>query len=123
MHILIIRFSSMGDIVIQTPLINWLKSKLTNLKITFLTSKEFQALVEKNEQIDSVIYYERKKGREDFDQHRNANRALYTIHKLQYQRPLLKGHAFASAISRSHPYRIRPGKHPYESKHLISKKH
>jgi ADP-heptose:LPS heptosyltransferase len=58
----------MGDIVIQTPLINWLKSKISNFKITFLTSKEFQALVENNDQIDSVIYYERKKGREDFNQ-------------------------------------------------------
>jgi ADP-heptose:LPS heptosyltransferase len=58
----------MGDVVIQTPLINWLKSKISNLKITLITSSEFKALVESNTEIDSTIYYERKKGRDDLNQ-------------------------------------------------------
>ena len=68
MHILIIRFSSMGDIVIQTPVLRWLKSSIKDLKITFITSKEFSDLVASNSDIDNLILYQRKKGKEDFAQ-------------------------------------------------------
>lgn len=68
MHILIIRFSSMGDVIIQTPLVSWLKSQVPGLKITFLTSREYGSLVNQNESIDNVLLYSRSKGSADIKQ-------------------------------------------------------
>lgn len=63
MHILLIRFSSMGDIVLQTATINWLRSLLgAELKITFVTSKEFASLVENHPFVTSVISFDRRGG-------------------------------------------------------------
>ncbi|MGE3608091.1 MAG: glycosyltransferase family 9 protein [Bacteriovoracaceae bacterium] len=61
MHILLIRFSSMGDIVLQTATINWLRALLgPELRITFVTSKEFSSLVEEHPFVNQVIHFDRK---------------------------------------------------------------
>ena len=51
--ILIIRFSSIGDIVLTTPVIRCLKQQL-GAEIHFLTKKRFQQLVEPNPYIDRI---------------------------------------------------------------------
>lgn len=65
MNILFIRFSSLGDIVLQTPIISWFKMIYPESKITFLTSKEFRSLVDGHAHIDNCVYYERKRGLDD----------------------------------------------------------
>lgn len=63
MHILLVRFSSMGDVVLQTATINWLRSLLgADLKITFVTAKEFSSLVENHPYVSSVITFDRRGG-------------------------------------------------------------
>lgn len=63
MHILLIRFSSMGDVVLQTATINWLRSLFGNaLTITFVTASEFASLVESHPGVNHVITFDRKKG-------------------------------------------------------------
>lgn len=62
MHILAIRFSSMGDVVLQTSFVSWLKMSYPNCKITFLTSNEFIDLLNQHPHIDEVISIPRFKG-------------------------------------------------------------
>ncbi len=65
MHVVIVRFSSLGDIILQTPLMSWLKLSFPNLKISFVTSREFSSLVEGHPHIDSLYYLDRSKGLKD----------------------------------------------------------
>lgn len=52
--ILVIRFSSIGDIVLTSPVVRCLK-KQTNAEIHFLTKEKYAALVRSNPFIDKVI--------------------------------------------------------------------
>ncbi|MCB9323954.1 MAG: glycosyltransferase family 9 protein [Lewinellaceae bacterium] len=54
MKILIIRFSSIGDIVLTTPVIRCLKQQLPEAEIHFLTKNSFLPVVEANPYIDKV---------------------------------------------------------------------
>lgn len=65
MHIAIIRLSSMGDIVIQTSWVSWLKSIHPQMKISFVTLRTFKGLIDEHPCIDQVIYIDRLKGRQD----------------------------------------------------------
>ena len=51
---LVIRFSSIGDIVLTTPVIRCLKQQLPNAEVHFLTKKDFRELVSANPYIDKV---------------------------------------------------------------------
>ncbi len=63
MNILLIRFSSLGDVVLQTATIHWLKERFgEKLQIYFLTSKEFAPLLEGHSAIREVITYDRRSG-------------------------------------------------------------
>jgi ADP-heptose:LPS heptosyltransferase len=52
--ILIIRFSSIGDIVLTTPVIRCLKQQLPNAEIHYLTKKAFQPVLKSNPYIDKL---------------------------------------------------------------------
>ena len=54
MKFLIIRFSSIGDIVLTTPVIRCLKKQLPDSEIHFLTKQSFATIVENNPYIDKV---------------------------------------------------------------------
>ncbi len=58
LRILIIRFSSIGDIVLTTALIRNLKKTNPSWKIDFLTKKENSIILENNPYINRVIPYE-----------------------------------------------------------------
>lgn len=63
MHILLVRFSSMGDVVLQTATINWLRALLgESLRITFVTSSEFVSLVDSHPYVKNVIGFKRRGG-------------------------------------------------------------
>ena len=55
---LIIRFSSIGDIVLTTPVIRCLKKKYPQSEIHYLTKKNFALIVESNPNITRVHYLE-----------------------------------------------------------------
>ncbi len=59
MKILIIRFSSIGDIVLTTPVIRCLK-KQTNAEIHYLTKKSYSSLLEANPFIDKIWTIEKE---------------------------------------------------------------
>ena len=51
---LIIRFSSIGDIVLTTPVIRCLKQQIEDSEIHYLTKKQFVSIVENNPYVDKV---------------------------------------------------------------------
>ena len=55
MKILVVRFSSIGDIVLTTPVLRALKKQLENCEIHFLTKSSFRSVIEHNEYVDKVI--------------------------------------------------------------------
>lgn len=56
MKILVIRFSSIGDIVLTTPVVRCLKQQLPDAEIHFLTKYSFHGLVENNPYVDHCHY-------------------------------------------------------------------
>lgn len=52
--ILVVRFSSIGDIVLTTPVVRCLKKQLPNVELHFLTKKAFVSLLEANPYIDRL---------------------------------------------------------------------
>jgi ADP-heptose:LPS heptosyltransferase len=56
MKILILRFSSIGDIVLTTPVIRILKKQLPDVRLHYATKPNFEALVASNPYLDKVHY-------------------------------------------------------------------
>ncbi len=56
MKLLVIRFSSIGDIVLTTPVIRCLKQQLPHAEIHYLTKSVFAPLIATNPYIDKQIY-------------------------------------------------------------------
>lgn len=54
MKFLIIRFSSIGDIVLTTPVIRCLKKKFPASEVHYATKKAFRSIIEKNPYVDKV---------------------------------------------------------------------
>lgn len=57
MKILVIRFSSIGDIVFTTPTIRCLKKQIPGVEIHFLTKEKFKSVTAHNPYIDKFFYY------------------------------------------------------------------
>lgn len=55
MKILVIRFSSIGDIVLTTPVLRALKQQLDNPEIHFVTKQQFVSIPESNPHVDKVF--------------------------------------------------------------------
>lgn len=60
---LIIRFSSIGDIVLTTPVVRCIKKQLPGATIHFITKKNFKSIVENNPYVDKLHVLE-----DDFSQ-------------------------------------------------------
>jgi ADP-heptose:LPS heptosyltransferase len=57
MKFLVIRFSSIGDIVLTTPAIRCLKQQVSNAEVHFLTKQNFKVVTEGNPYIDKFFYF------------------------------------------------------------------
>lgn len=55
MKILIVRFSSIGDIILTTPVIRCLKKQLAGVTIHYLTKNNFAGILKSNPYVDKVI--------------------------------------------------------------------
>jgi ADP-heptose:LPS heptosyltransferase len=58
LKVLIIRFSSIGDIVLTTPIIRCVKNQLPGAEIHFLTKKVFEKVIVGNPYIDKNWFFE-----------------------------------------------------------------
>lgn len=98
MKILILRFSSIGDIVLTTPIIRCLKNQLPNSEIHYLTKSNFKSVLETNPNIDSLITFE-KSIDEVISRLRNENYDLIIdLHK-NIRTVKLKSQLFKKSIS------------------------
>jgi ADP-heptose:LPS heptosyltransferase len=55
MKILVIRFSSMGDIIYTTPVVRCLKQQLPNAEVHFLTKPAFKYIYDNNPYVDKLL--------------------------------------------------------------------
>ena len=62
MKILIIRFSSIGDIVLTTPVVRCIRKKYPRSEIHYLTKKPFAPILEANPYIDKIHYLRKSIG-------------------------------------------------------------
>lgn len=58
MKVLVIRFSSIGDIVLTTPVVRCLKKQVNNIEVHYLTKSVYKQLIEENPYIDKAHYFE-----------------------------------------------------------------
>lgn len=82
MHFVLTRFSSLGDVVIQTAFANCLKINYPNCYITFVTLKSFAGLLEGQESIDKVVGYE--KHNNDFKSLKNLRTEIDNNKKIDF---------------------------------------
>ncbi|TSJ39993.1 glycosyltransferase family 9 protein [Fluviicola chungangensis] len=59
MKILVVRFSSIGDVVLTTPVVRCLKQQVKDARIHFITKKAFQSVLDQNPYIDRIITIEK----------------------------------------------------------------
>lgn len=59
MKILILRFSSIGDIVLTTPVLRCLKNQLPEAEIHYCTKINFKSIVENNPYLSKTFYYDK----------------------------------------------------------------
>lgn len=64
MKIGVIRFSSIGDIILCTPVLRWLKENISEVEIVFLTKKGFTGLLKGNPNIDNVLAWDDQKDKQ-----------------------------------------------------------
>ncbi|MEO7212768.1 glycosyltransferase family 9 protein [Mucilaginibacter sp.] len=55
MKILVIRFSSMGDVIYTTPVVRCLKKQIPNAEVHFLTKPAFQYIYNNNPNLDKLL--------------------------------------------------------------------
>lgn len=58
MKVLVVRFSSIGDVVLTTPVVRAIKSQL-NCELHFITKKGFKGILENNPNIDKIYTIEK----------------------------------------------------------------
>jgi ADP-heptose:LPS heptosyltransferase len=87
MKFLITRFSSIGDIVLTTPVVRCLKKQVVTAEIHFLTKAAFKPIVESNPYIDKTHYLENDKAavieeirKEDVDYVIDLHHNVRTVH-------------------------------------------
>ena len=54
MKVLVVRFSSIGDIVLTTPVLRGLKEQIENIEVHYLTKKQFVSILKDNPRIDKI---------------------------------------------------------------------
>jgi ADP-heptose:LPS heptosyltransferase len=106
LKILVLRFSSIGDIVLTTPVVRTLKTQLKDAEIHFCTKKSFAGILESNPYVDKVHLLEKdlnplvnqlKKEKFDYviDLHKNLRTLIiklrlgvksYSFDKLNYEK-------------------------------------
>src|SRR5688500_10970686 len=109
MKFLVIRFSSIGDIVLASPVLRCLKKQVMTAEVHFLTKSSFRMVSDSNPYVDKFFYYDNdidsvidllRKEEYDYviDLHNNfrsnkVKRSLrvpsFTINKLNFEKFLL----------------------------------
>ncbi|MEI6060891.1 MAG: lipopolysaccharide heptosyltransferase II [Bacteroidota bacterium] len=85
-NFLIIRFSSIGDVILTTPLIRCLRAKYPDCRIDFLVKKEFAVVLSRNPHLNTIITFDKKAGKSELTRVRNLVRENRYSHIFDIQR-------------------------------------
>ena len=80
MKILIIRFSSFGDVLLTTPVIRKIKEKYPDSEIDFIVYEDFSEAISLNPEIRKLILFDRKKSKDK----KYINEIIENLKKEQY---------------------------------------
>jgi heptosyltransferase-2 len=83
---LIIRFSSIGDVILTTPLIRCLQAEYPECRIDFLVKKEFSVVLSQNPYISNIITFDKNAGKSELKRVRNLVRQNAYTHVLDIQK-------------------------------------
>jgi lipopolysaccharide heptosyltransferase II len=83
---LIIRFSSIGDIILTTPLVRCLRAKYPACRIDFLVKKEFSVVLSQNPHITNIITFDKKAGKGELSRIRKEVKQINYSHIIDIQR-------------------------------------
>jgi lipopolysaccharide heptosyltransferase II len=90
--ILIIRLSSMGDIILTTPLLRAVKARYPNAQIDFAVKKEFSSLIQNNPHIHQLIQVDTTRINESVKViQKNGYDWILNVQKSNRARQLLQG--------------------------------
>jgi ADP-heptose:LPS heptosyltransferase len=99
--LLIIRFSSIGDIILTTPVVRCLKEQLRGVEIHFLTKKQYLPILEANPTIDKLYAIEEKIDEVIPDLKRENYDQIIDLHKnFRSKGVILKLHKPSSSFSK-----------------------
>ena len=79
--ILIIRFSSIGDIVLTTPVVRCLKQQLNDVEIHYLTKVQYRPVIEDNPYISRIFTIQHKIDEVLFDLNKEDYDYIIDLHK------------------------------------------
>jgi len=83
---LIIRFSSIGDVILSTPLARSLRTKYPAAQIDFLVKKEFAVVLSNNPHISNVIPFDKEAGKGELSRIRREIKLNKYTHILDIQK-------------------------------------
>ncbi len=103
-NILIIRLSSMGDVIIATPLIRLINQKFPDAKIDFAVAQNFADILKYNPRINNIYHYDKSIPRNM--QKESRNKFLSEINLKQYDLLIdlqknIRSYQFSSGIFKS----------------------
>jgi heptosyltransferase-2 len=84
LNILMIRLSSMGDVVLTTSLVRQLKATFPNSRIDFVTSQEFKEIYKYNPYISNLIEYDKSSNFEQIATQKNDIKQNLPLGKYDY---------------------------------------
>lgn len=83
---LIIRFSSIGDVILTTPLIRCLREKYPTAQIDFLVKKEFAVVLSNNAHLSNIITFDKKARKGELQRMRQVIKQNNYTHILDIQK-------------------------------------
>jgi lipopolysaccharide heptosyltransferase II len=83
---LIIRFSSIGDVILTTPLVRRLRAKFPDAQIDFLVKKEFAVVLSQNPHLSNIITFDKKAGKGELSRIRKFVKQNNYTHILDIQK-------------------------------------
>lgn len=127
LRILVIRFSSIGDIVLTTPFLSATKKKYSNATLDYLTLDDFSPLLKDNPYIDDLFILKREAGFWEivnkaismrkikydyiFDLHRSQRSILFRLILSGKKKSVLKKHYFKRLLLTK--FKVNLYKKPY----------
>ncbi len=105
--VLIIRFSSLGDILLTSPIVRSLKKKFPSIDIRFLTKEQYLSTVKFNPYINDILLFNNSSKISDFRKKIKSQKFDYIIDLHSSLRSFLISFAMGIKVFRIHKPRIK----------------